>query len=73
MWKLYKEALKRLKKRDRTAERDIKEESLRSLELRHRAFIQSGLCGKVHVLDGSLSKQELLTSSMVKIDATRDS
>ena len=72
VWTPYKEALKRLKKRDRTAEKDIKEEFLRQLELRHRAFIQSGLCGKVHILDGSLSKQELLTSAMNKIDAIRD-
>ena len=67
------EALKRLHKRDRTAEKNIKEKFLWELELRHRAFIQSGLCGHVHILDGSLSKEELLTSALSEIDAICES
>ena len=65
----YKEALRRLKQRDRKAEETIEEEFLCQLELRHRAFIQSGLCGEVHILDGSLSKHALLTSAIAEIDS----
>ena len=68
----YKTALKRLKERDRTIEKDIQKDFLWQLELRHRAFIHSGLCGEVHILDGSLSKQELLTSAISEITAIYD-
>ena len=69
----YKEALKRLKKRNRTAEKNIQKEFLWQLELRHRAFIHSGLCGEVHILDGTLNRQELLASALSEIAAIRDS
>ena len=69
----YKEALKRLKKRNRRAEKNIKEDFLWQIELRHRAFIQSGLCGNVHILDGSLSKRELLISAISEIEVIRNS
>ena len=69
----YKVALMRLSKRDRTAEKSIQKDFLWQLELRHRAFIHSGLCGKVHILDGSLSKQDLLISTISEIAAIHDS
>ena len=56
----YNEASRRLKLRARTAEKNIKDELLCQLELRHEAFLKSGLCGQVHILDGTPSKKELL-------------
>ena len=64
----YTEALRWMKERDRKAEENVKDEFLYQLELRHQAFIQSRLCGEVHILNGSLSKQELLTSALAEID-----
>ena len=65
----YNEASRRLQLRARAAEKNIKDEFLWQLELRHEAFIKSGLCGKVHILDGTLSKKELLASAIAKIAA----
>ena len=48
-------------------------EFLEQLEFRHRAFIHSGLCGKVHILDGTLSKKELLAKAIEEIGAIRQS
>ena len=69
----YNEAFRRLNKRGREAEKNIKLDFLQQLELRHKAFIHSGLCGKIHLLDGSLGKNELLASAMEKIKAIRRS
>ena len=64
----YKDASKRLQLRARAAEKNIKLEFLQQIEFRHEAFLKSGLCGKVHILDGTLSKEELLASAMAKVD-----
>ena len=58
VWTPYKEAGKRIHKRGRTAEKKIAMELLHQLELRHEAFLNSGLCGQVHILDGTLSKND---------------
>ena len=56
----FLEAAKRTNKRGRPAEQNIPLEYLRQLEIRHRAFMKSGVCGKVHILDGTLKKGELV-------------
>jgi len=42
-------------------------ELLRQLELRHEAFMRSRFCGMVHVLDGRLGKEELVSQAIAKI------
>jgi len=42
-------------------------ELLRQLELRHEAFMSSRFCGTVHVLDGRLGKEELVSQAVAKI------
>ena len=51
----------------------IQQEFFCKLELRHQAFVHSRPCGEGHILDGSLSMQELLTSDISEIAAIRDS
>ena len=67
----WKEAFRRLNKRSREAEEGIKTNFLQQLEHGHKAFIQSGLCGKIHLLGTSLGKKEQLASAMEKIRAIR--
>jgi len=42
-------------------------ELLRQLELRHEAFMRSRFCGMVHVLDGRLGKEELVSQAIAKM------
>jgi len=63
----YVDAYKRLKSRGREGEENVPMELLRQLELRHEAFTKSKLCGVVHVLDGRLSKEDLVAKAIEKI------
>jgi len=63
----YTEAYERLKVRGRDGEENVPMELLRQLELRHEAFTKSRFCGKVHVLDGGVSKEELVAQAIAKM------
>lgn len=63
----YADAYERLKIRGREGEEDVPIELLRQLELRHEAFTKSKYCGMVHVLDGRLSREDLVAEAIEKI------
>lgn len=67
----YREAYKRLKIRGREGEENVPIELLRQLELRHDAFTRSRYCGAVHVLDGRLSKDDLVAAVIKKIKSLK--
>jgi len=63
----YADAYDRLKIRGREGEENVPIDLLRQLELRHEAFTKSKYCGVVHVLDGRLSREDLVAEAIKKI------
>jgi len=63
----YADAYRRLKTRGREGEKNVPMELLNQLELRHEEFTKSRFCGKAHVLDGRLSKEEVVAQAIEKI------
>lgn len=65
----YRVAYGRVNERNRSGEEDVPLDLIRQLEIRHEAFISSRFCGKVHILDGRLSKADLVAQAISKLDA----